>query len=496
MKVSCTGQSSFNAAKRLVESGGFKFADFPHMNYPTFESNIPVVMKFMIDCNMTGMSWVEIDRKACKIPDVALSRCQIEFEVPFSSLVCHAPDGVWGDIPPLRILSFDIECVSDSHTFPEAERDPVIQIAFVLKKFGHEDPYFRTVLTLNSCAPITGAVVESFSCEKKLLMRFSELLVSSDPDFVTGYNILNFDFPYLLDRARALGLDDFDLLGRLYHVHSRAKDTLFSSKAYGTRESKVVNLDGRVVLDLIQVIQRDYKLRSYSLNSVSAHFLGEQKEDVAHSIIPDLFHGNDETRRRLALYCLKDSYLPIRIIDRIMCLYNYIEMARVTGVPFNYLLSRGQQVKVVSQLYRKSKEEDFLIPALKVEASDEQYEGATVIEPEKGFYNLPIATLDFASLYPSIMMAHNLCYSTLLDQQMIQSCNMSEDDYTLTPSGDYFVKPHVRKGILATILEELITARKKAKAELKKETDPFKRACLDGRQLALKVSPDRSYSFR
>jgi len=52
-------------------------------------------------------------------------------------------------------------------------------------------------------------------------------------------------------------------------------------------------------------MQRDYKLRSYTLNSVSAHFLGEQKEDVHYSIISDLQNGTEETRRRLALYCLK-----------------------------------------------------------------------------------------------------------------------------------------------------------------------------------------------
>ncbi len=64
-------------------------------------------------------------------------------------------------------------------------------------------------------------------------------------------------------------------------------------------------MDGRLQIDLLQIMQRDYKLRSYSLNSVCAHFLGEQKEDVHHSIITDLQNGNDETRRRLAIYCLK-----------------------------------------------------------------------------------------------------------------------------------------------------------------------------------------------
>lgn len=128
-------------------------------------------------------------------------------------------------------------------------------------------------------------------------------------------------------------------------------------------------IDGRVIFDVLQVIQRDYKLRSYTLNSVSAHFLGEQKEEVHHSIITDLQNGTDDDRRRLAVYCLKDAYLPQRLLDKLMIMYNYIEMARVTGVPLSYLLSRGQQIKVISQLYRKANAEDLLIPAVDASAS-------------------------------------------------------------------------------------------------------------------------------
>lgn len=122
-------------------------------------------------------------------------------------------------------------------------------------------------------------------------------------------------------------------------------------------------------------------------------------------------------------------------MDKLMCFVNYTEMARVTGVPFNYLLSRGQQIKVVSQLYRNAADAGYVIPALKSEGSDEQYEGATVIEPSKGFYDVPITTLDFASLYPSIMMAHNLCYTTLLDRGTIERLNLVEgEDYVHTPN--------------------------------------------------------------
>lgn len=388
-----------------------------------------------------------------------------------------------------RILSFDIECSGRKGVFPEAHTDPVIQIANVITLQGDSKPLFKNVFTLNSCSNIVGTHILSFDSEAKMLAEWSQFVSTVDPDIIIGYNINGFDFPYLLDRAQALKIVSFPYLGRLTGVKTIAKETQFSSKAHGTRNSKAINIEGRLQLDVLQIMQRDHKLRSYTLNSVCAHFLGEQKEDVHHSIIADLQNGNDETRRRLAVYCLKDAYLPQRLLDKLMCVINYMEMSRVTGVPFNYLLTRGQQIKVVSQLYRKAMAHDLLIPAMAVEGTDEQYEGATVIEPRKGFYQVPIATLDFTSLYPSIMMAHNLCYSTYLQDQAHADRYglVLGKDYHKTPNNDMFLFPSVRKGLLPTILEDLIAARKVAKSDMKKETDPFKRAVLDGRQLALKV---------
>lgn len=91
------------------------------------------------------------------------------------------------------------------------------------------------------------------------------------------------------------------------------------------------------------------------------------------------------------------------------------------------------------------------------------------------------------------MMAHNLCYTTLLTERDIKG--MDPNDYTTTPNGFYFMKTAVKKGILPTILEELIKARKQAKKELKEATDPFVKAVLDGRQLALKISANSVYGF-
>ena len=108
-----------------------------------------------------------------------------------------------------------------------------------------------------------------------MLLEWRRFIEEVDPDVVIGYNIANFDLPYLMDRAKALKAGDFPYLGRLKRVKTEVKDTHFSSKAYGNRDSKETKMDGRLQLDLLQVMHRDYKLRSYTLNSVCAHFLGE-----------------------------------------------------------------------------------------------------------------------------------------------------------------------------------------------------------------------------
>lgn len=120
-----------------------------------------------------------------------------------------------------------------------------------------------------------GTQVLEFHDEKKMLSEWRRFVEEVDPDVVIGYNTANFDLPYLMDRAKALRATDFPFLGRLKRVKTEVKDTHFSSKAYGNRDSKETKMDGRLQLDLLQVMQRDYKLRSYTLNSVCAHFLGQ-----------------------------------------------------------------------------------------------------------------------------------------------------------------------------------------------------------------------------
>jgi DNA polymerase delta subunit 1 len=272
------------------------------------------------------------------------------------------------------------------------------------------------------------------------------------------------------------------------------RETTFQSSAYGKRENIETTINGRVIFDVLPYMQRNHKLSSYSLNSVSAEFLGQQKEDVHHSMIADLQMGSDADRRRLAVYCLKDSLLPTLLLNKLSIIVNYVEMARVTGVPLSYLLTRGQQIKVFSMILRKTRREGLLIPNIAKHGGDEGgYEGATVIEPVKAYYTTPIATLDFASLYPSIMQAYNLCYSTLISQE--EAAKLSTDMYEKSPSGHIFVRSSTKKGILPQILDELLAARKRAKKDMAAATDPMEKAVQNGRQLALKISANSVYGF-
>ncbi|EPQ56433.1 hypothetical protein GLOTRDRAFT_120926 [Gloeophyllum trabeum ATCC 11539] len=498
IKLTIVDPKTLPKVRGVFERGECAFRDFFSGPVSTYESNIVYTLRFMIDTKVVGMNWIEVPAGKYQLltGDQKRSNCQIELKVRYDQFISHAPEGQWSKLAPLRILSFDIECAGRKGIFPEAEIDPVIQIANMVTRQGESKPFIRNVFTLNTCSNILGSQVLSFDDEAKMLQAWRDFVDKVDPDVVIGYNSANFDLPYLLDRAKTLGAKKFPYLGRLKNTKTQTKDTHFSSKAYGQRDSKETPMDGRLQIDMLQYMQREFKLRSYTLNSVCAQFLGEQKEDVHHSVITELQNGTPESRRRLAVYCLKDAYLPQRLMDKLMCFVNLTEMARVTGVPFNFLLARGQSIKVLSQLFRRANEEGYVVPALKGEGTDDQYEGATVIEPSKGYYDVPIATLDFSSLYPSIMMAHNLCYTTLLDKATIDRLHLVKDvDYVQTPNNDFFVKASKRKGLLPSVLEDLISARKRAKADLKKETDPFKRAVLDGRQLALKISANSVYGF-
>lgn len=114
---------------------------------------------------MVGCSWITLPPKTWRQrskghnPEPE-SRCQLEVDVAFDKFIAHEPEGEWAKVAPLRILSFDIECAGRKGVFPEANHDPVIQIANMVIRQGEQEPFLRNVFTLNSCAPIVGSQVK------------------------------------------------------------------------------------------------------------------------------------------------------------------------------------------------------------------------------------------------------------------------------------------------------------------------------------------------
>ncbi|CAN0507676.1 unnamed protein product, partial [Ectocarpus sp. 12 AP-2014] len=172
----------------------------------SYESNVPFVLRFMVDKDIPGASWVELPKGSYSIRSDSKkrSRCQLEVDVFFNHMKSHPCKGEWNKVAPLRILSFDIECAGRKGHFPEADKDPVIQIANVVKVQGSDDVVAKNVFTLGGCTPIVGAHVISNATEDELLWEWSQFVKVADPDILTGYNIQNFDVPYLLNRAKAL----------------------------------------------------------------------------------------------------------------------------------------------------------------------------------------------------------------------------------------------------------------------------------------------------
>ncbi|ELK30158.1 DNA polymerase delta catalytic subunit [Myotis davidii] len=473
---------------------GVRVAGLGTPSFASYEANVDFEIRFMVDADIVGCNWLELPAgKYVLRPEGKATLCQLEADVLWSDVVSHPPEGQWQRIAPLRVLSFDIECAGRKGIFPEPERDPVIQICSLGLRWGEPEPFLRLALTLRPCAPILGAQVQSYEREEELLQAWSTFIRTIDPDVITGYNIQNFDLPYLISRAQHLKKS----VEKISSGH-------FSPTARDARWLRPTppSLDPQTEPLIFQQLEIDHYVGHFSPTARDARWLRPTPPSLDPQTEPlifqqleiDHYNGNDQTRRRLAVYCLKDAFLPLRLLERLMVLVNAMEMARVTGVPLGYLLTRGQQVKVVSQLLRQAMREGLLMPVVKTEGG-EDYTGATVIEPLKGYYDVPITTLDFSSLYPSIMMAHNLCYTTLLRPGAAQKLGLTEDQFIKTPTGDEFVKTSVRKGLLPQILENLLSARKRAKAELAKETDPLRRQVLDGRQLALKVSANSVYGF-
>jgi DNA polymerase delta subunit 1 len=456
-----------------------------NQKYHVYEANLDPVLRLMHRTDIQSTGWL----KAKGRPGNA-SSCTIDLVVgDWRTLKPVSRD----DMAPLRVASIDIECYSKSGAFPSAFEKADVCFQIAVTTCVNNLPYDRKVFCVKET---TCADSESFPTERAMLERFAEYVRDElDPDIITGWNIFGFDLEYMYTRSVVTGCSpDSFVWGRLNDVSVELVTKNLSSSALGSNTLKMVPMVGRYVFDMFQDVKREHKLESYSLNNVSKVFLGDQKIDMPVREIFQRFHDGDPVKLgEVAEYCMKDTELPHRIAEHLCMLPNLLEMAKATWVPLSYLSERGQQIKVFSQVCRKARMLGFMVPTMRVDRNappEDQYQGATVLEAQTGAYYGPITALDFASLYPSIMRAHNLCYSTLvMDKRYMDLPGVTYETYG----------PHVFvqgvPSLLPEILNELAAFRKKAKRDMAAAEGTPLEAVYNGRQLAYKISMNSVYGF-
>jgi DNA polymerase elongation subunit (family B) len=415
------------------------------------------------------------------------------------------------DVYCLLESSGDVKSLLDSYLFTSATDsnvlgDEIIQIGVVTNTYGIVDTTSQcTIFVLGTCDDIDGIDVIPCKTERALLVNFAKYIHDvADPDVVIGYNILGFDFEYVYIRSVELGCetDVMRYLSRSSNMSSKYTENNLSSSAMGDNLLKNIDMPGRVVMDVMKVVQRDHKLDSYKLDNVAAHFVGSRKDDVSPADIFRLQKGSSADRAIIAKYCIQDCDLVLRISNKLSLIANNIGMANVCSVPLTYIFMRGQGVKIFSLVAKQCKVNNFIIPCADVKRQgpdakdddDDGYEGAIVLRPDTGIYMEPVVVLDYASLYPSSMISENLSHNTIvLDDAKygnvpgVQYVTIKYDIYDKANKSIVLAEKVCKfaqgtKGLIPIILEDLLRKRKETRREIefKVYEDPVTGATLKG----------------
>ena len=262
---------------------------------------------------------------------------------------------------------------------------------------------------------------------------------------------------------------------------------------------------------------------------------GLAKDDVTPQDIFTLTKGSSSDRAIIAKYCIQDCNLVQYLLNKIDVITGYIEMAKICSVPINFLVMRGQGIKLTSFIAKKCREKNTLMPTIQKKENDDGYEGAMVLDPKCDLYlDNPVACVDYASLYPSSMISENLSHDSkvwtkefdlegrLIFEEGEKNIN-DEFIYDNLPNYTYIditydvykyrrpgankaavkVKTGTKicrwaqfpegKAIMPSILEELLKARKATRKLIKTETDEFMKNILDKRQLSYKLTANSLY---
>ncbi|SPQ19737.1 b8231684-30ab-4494-a2bb-b7a53b47e0f7 [Thermothielavioides terrestris] len=357
-------------------------------------------------------------------------------------------------------------------------------------------------------------VVEETS-ELDLMTRMVDIVRAHDPDILTGYEVHGSSWGYLIERA--MHKYDYDLCNEF----SRMKSASFGRSGkeadrWGFQKTSMLHVTGRHVINVWRAMRGELNLLQYSMENVVWHLLHRRIPHYSWRTLTDWYlSGRPGDLSKVLRYYLRRTRLDIEILEANELIPRTSEQARLLGVDFFSVFSRGSQFKVESIMFRIAKPENFLLisPSRKQVGAQNALECLPlVMEPQSAFYTSPVLVLDFQSLYPSVMIAYNYCYSTCLGRIVSWRgtnklgfteykrreglLRLLKDYINVAPNGIMYTKPEIRKSLLAKMLTEILETRVMVKSGMKEDKDDKTlQKLLNNRQLALKLLANVTYGY-
>ncbi|MEM2518332.1 MAG: DNA polymerase domain-containing protein, partial [Candidatus Bathyarchaeia archaeon] len=414
-----------------------------------FEDDIRYSMRYLIDNGVVPCGWHEVE--------VAEELKNIDLQVDHVYLAKSPPKFVEKvEMPNLRVLGFSIICYSREGA-PKPDRNPVVIIS-VATNSGEEKQF----------------VADEDRDDKPVLEALIDYVRSFDPDIIVGYGVNRQDWAYLNERCKKLGL-------RL--SIDRAKTEIHTS-VYGH-----VSITGRANIDIFDFADEFPDIKVKTLENL-ADYLGVMKIEkrVLVEDVDFADYWDDKAKREiLKRFSLENTRCIMGIANVILDFA--IQLSSLVGLPLDHVGTAAVGFRVEWFLIKHAHKIGELVPK-RVEQPYRPYTGAIVLSPKPGLHE-NIAVLDFAAMYPNIMIAYNLSPDTYVaPKEPIPPCGVYE-----APE----VKHKFRKeppGFYKEVLSHLISVRNEVRSKMKKcAPDSVMYRVLDARQRAIKVITNASYGY-
>lgn len=408
-----------------------------YMQFEIHENKITTFRRLLSKQNVKYTQWMTV--KGREVPkDVnnknRISRTYIkEYIIDYTTMKQIDPliSSKWFIYP--KIMSWDGEMYSQNHKqMPNEKRpfDTLYMISVTFQFMEHPETMRKVCLVYGECGDIPDVEVIIFKTELDLLLAFLQLYHYFDPDIVLTYNGSTFDYKYLIGRLEKndIIIENIPLTGRLLRGTASVTEMNWSSSGAGKNSIILLNHEGRDDIDILPNIRRLYKLRQYTLQYVSMTYLKEGKNDVKAKDMFKIYedcHGENKgvivkerdgserilTMTDVAAYCVQDTILPIKLFDNRKIWYHLSSLSSAAGVSMVELFTRGEQIRCYSNIADVCYNRKMVVS--NPQYFDYYFKGGFVAKPKPGVYKY-VMTLDFASLYPSIMRAYNISIDSII----------------------------------------------------------------------------------